>query len=250
MALAFHPSGQILASAGADGNLHLWHVANGQRYKDMIGHTNAITACAFSPDGRRLVSCGFDRTVRLWDVESGVELFTMQAHTNSVQHVAFCPDGERIISSSYDETICLWRAADGKLLTRWSASNLAYISLDLHPAGALVAAGSHDNAIHLLALETGQFLGELSGHTRSVETVHFSPVAVAGTQLLASAGFDETIRLWAVESSQAETGVTVDTATCLAVLRAPGPYTGMKIRDVTGISDAQIASLKALGAVE
>lgn len=250
MALAFHPAGQVLVSAGADGTLHLWQVATGQPYKDFVGHTNAITACSFSPDGRRLVSCGFDRTVRLWDVEKGVELFTMKAHTSSVQHVAFCPDGERIISSSYDETICLWNAADGQLLTRWSAPNLAYISLDVHPAGDLVAAGSHDNAIHLLALETGQLVGELSGHTRSVETLHFSPVAVAGMQLLASAGFDETIRLWVVESRSAATEASLNAARCLATMRAPGPYSGMNISGVTGISPAQKTALRALGAIE
>ena len=57
--------------------------------------------------------------------------------------------------------------------------------------------------------------------------------------LLASASQDETIRLWDVHS-----GV------CLQTLRTPGPYAGMNIKSVTGISEAQKAALKALGAVE
>jgi len=56
---------------------------------------------------------------------------------------------------------------------------------------------------------------------------------------VASSSFDQTIRLWDVESGQ-----------CQRILRPPGPYAGMKITGVTGISEAQRAALKALGAVE
>jgi hypothetical protein len=37
---------------------------------------------------------------------------------------------------------------------------------------------------------------------------------------------------------------------CLDALHAPGPYSGMKIAGVTGISEAQKVALQALGAVE
>ena len=50
---------------------------------------------------------------------------------------------------------------------------------------------------------------------------------------------DETIKLW-----------DVATCTCLRTLRAEGPYAGMNITGMTGISPAQTAALKALGAVE
>jgi len=250
MALAFSPDGELVASAGADGSLDLWDVQSGQRRHRLLGHTNMINTCAFSPDGRWIVSGGVDRTVRLWNVADGTLRHTLQGHTNVVGHVDFCPDGQRIVSSSFDETVCLWDAHAGRLLTRWSAPNMSYISLDIHPDGALLAAGSYDLAIHLLALETGELLGELPGHRRSVEAIHFGPAIGKDVRLLASASLDETIRLWTVESAQSAAGVTVKAATCLALLRSPGPYAGMKISGVTGISDAQKAALRALGAVE
>jgi WD40 repeat protein len=61
--------------------------------------------------------------------------------------------------------------------------------------------------------------------------------------LLASGGEDETVRLWTV-TGEPPVGSVVK------VLRVPGPYAGMKIAGVTGISAAQRAALKALGAVD
>jgi WD40 repeat protein len=57
--------------------------------------------------------------------------------------------------------------------------------------------------------------------------------------MLASASQDETIKLW-----DAKTG------DCLKTLAVPKPYEGMNITGVTGLTDAQKATLKALGAVE
>jgi hypothetical protein len=44
--------------------------------------------------------------------------------------------------------------------------------------------------------------------------------------------------------------LAVATGACLHILHAPGPYAGLNIASVTGISDAQKAALKALEAVE
>jgi len=55
---------------------------------------------------------------------------------------------------------------------------------------------------------------------------------------LVSASFDETIKLWNVKTGE-----------CLKTLR-DGPYEGMNITGITGLTEAEKASLKALGAVE
>jgi WD40 repeat protein len=75
----------------------------------------------------------------------------------------------------------------------------------------------------------------LQGHTNQVESVAFQ----LDGQALASGGYDETIKLWDVRTGE-----------CLKNLRADRPYKGTNITDVTGLSPAQKATLKALGASE
>ncbi|RIK38921.1 MAG: hypothetical protein DCC55_19620 [Chloroflexi bacterium] len=241
MALAFDPTGRTLASAGADGTIQLWDIATGQLRRLLRGHTNVVMACEFSPDGRWLASSGVDPAVHIWEVENGSLLHTMRRHTNTVQDVCFLPDG-RVISCSYDQTLRLWDAERGELLTTWSSPDTTYLSLAAHPNGLLLAAGSFQRFIHLIELATGRLLCELTGHSRTVESVTFRPDG----RFLVSASHDETIRLWDVEAALAGAGE----AACLAVTTAPGPYDGMNITGVTGISAAQKAALIALGAVD
>jgi len=78
-------------------------------------------------------------------------------------------------------------------------------------------------------------LHTLRGHTSTIVGLDWSP----NRSVLASGGWDGTIRVWDVKSGA-----------CLHTFSAPGPYARMNIADVTGISDAQKAALKALGAVD
>lgn len=248
-ALAFHPDGRQLASTSADGLVCVWNVQAQGRPRELRGHTNLVNCCDFSPDGHWLASGSMDRTVRLWDVERGEVHHVLHHHTNLVQQVCFCPDGRRLVSSSFDQTLCLWDVVDGLLLASWPTQNTTYLAIAVHPMGNFIAAGGRDHITRLVTVNTGAVLAELRGHQRTVEAVGFAPAvggdAPGGAWLLATAGHDETIRLWDLAALDTATGAPL----CLATLQAPGPYTGMNITGVTGISDAQKMALIALGAV-
>jgi WD40 repeat protein len=66
-AVAFHPDGTRMATAGRDRAIWLWDVKRGEEVARLVGHTSYVWSLAFSPDGSTLVSGSGDATVRLWD---------------------------------------------------------------------------------------------------------------------------------------------------------------------------------------
>ena len=235
--IAFSPDGQILAISSDDG-LRLWSLAKDRQFHLRQGATLSTRLSAFSPDGRWLASAHPNYTICLWELTGAGEIVlrhTLAQHTNLISALLFSPDSHTLFSAGYDDTLRRWAVASGALQANWSTQGTVYTALAIQPDGRRIASGSSDRVIRFLDSESGAICSTWQGHTHTVEALTFS----ADGQLLVSASQDETIRLW-----------DVTTGNCLQTLRTPGPYAGMNITGITGISAAQKAALKALGAVE
>src|SRR6266581_3147137 len=274
--VSFSPDGSHFAAGSHDRTVRIWEVSTGQCLKTLRGHTNWVGSVAFSPDGTLLASGSHDTTVRVWEVSTGESLKTLQGHTDFVRSVAFSPNGARLASGSYDTTVRIWEVRTGKCLQTLRGHTNWMGLLAFNPDGTLLASGNHDQTVRLWEVSTGECLKTLQGHTDWVESVAFSP---DGT-LLAIGGHDGTVSLWEVSSgaclrtlhshpsrvwavSFSLDGSTVvsgseDRTIILWNVRTGERlhmvrnriYERMNITGITGLTEAQIATLRELGAVE
>lgn len=273
--VAFHPQGTKIASGGNDGRVQLWDIKTGQCLTLPEKHRDWICLVTFNPEGTKLISTGDDRRIKIWDIKTGKslknydyqhwirslaispdgenivigcdttilqiwnikteQLLNIGEHQNRVYAVAWSPNGKIIASGSDDLTIKLWDVSTGKCLHSLQEHTDQIRSVAFSPNSQIVASGSDDLTIKLWDVQSGHCIQTLTGHINTVRSVVFSPDELT----LASGSEDETIKLW-----------NIQTGVCMKTLKAERLYEGMNIRGVTGISDAQKATLKALGAVE
>lgn len=236
--VVFNHDGSLLASGSEDQTIRLWNVATGDCLTILKGHTSLVRTIAFSPDGHLLASGGDDQTIRLWDVATGLCLRILQEHSGHIRAVAFSPDGCMVASGSEDKTIRLWNAETGDCRAVLQGHTNWVRSVAFSPDGRLLASSSDDQTIclwEIAAQEDKRAMKILQGHSNRIRWVAFSPDG----QTLASSSDDGTIKLW-----------DSHTSTCLKTLINERPYERMNIAHAQGLTSAQKATLRALGAIE
>ncbi|MEG3840746.1 NACHT domain-containing protein [Microcoleus sp. herbarium14] len=233
--IAFSPSGEILASAGYDQTVRLWDIGTGECLKTLQGHNNSVNSAAFSPLGEIFASAGFDGTVSLWDIHTGECLQILQGHTGWARAIAFSHNGEILASGSVDRTIRLWDVRSGECLQILQGHTDWIRSVAFSSSSEIVVSGSVDGTVRLWDISRGECLKILQGHTSRINSVAFS----SNGKIIAACSRDGTIMLWDFQTGE-----------CIKILKSDRPYEGMNITGVTGLTEAEKSTLKALGAVE
>ncbi|GAB1542927.1 NB-ARC domain-containing protein [Scytonema sp. NUACC21] len=234
-AVVFSPDGQTLTSISEDQTIRVWSIKTGECLKILEAQNDTAWTLALSVDGSILASGDTDNTIKLWDIPTYQCIKTLADHKDAVRSLAFSPDGKMLASGSEDQTIRLWNFHSGKCLNILEGHSKQVYSVTFSPDGQTLASGSGDGTVKLWQVSTGRCFDTITGHTAAIRTVAFS----ADGRLLASGSEDENIQLWDVQK-------------CIRqkLLKSPRLYEGMEITGVTGLTDAEKATLKALGAIE
>lgn len=139
-AVAYHPQGDMIASAGWDDTVRLWDVGTGEVIHTLRGHRSHVMSVAFSSDGAWLLSGAYDRHARLWDTATGALLVSLDDHDDALEAVAFTPDDGALVTAGRDGQLSVW-TPEGVLLRRMVASDDRLLTLAFAPDGTLYTGG-------------------------------------------------------------------------------------------------------------
>ncbi len=239
IAVAFHPHLEILASGGSAIGICFWNYRTGELLRQLdlskLGEIGVIDL-AFHPTGKWIASACHEPDIQIWDVETGQCYQTLQGSTSQNWTITFHPQGDLLANGSEDSSIRIWQIHTGECLYVLSGHTACVTGTAFSPDGGYLASSSKDATVRIWDVATGECIKILAGHTDLVNYVVYHPDPQR--RLLASCSHDETIRLWDTQTWE-----------CLKVLRPQRAYEDMNITGATGLSLAQLATLKTLGAI-
>ncbi|HEX6552951.1 MAG TPA: NB-ARC domain-containing protein [Ktedonobacteraceae bacterium] len=236
--LAWSPDGHLLASGTLLQGVLLWEgTARSGRWVSRRLPTR-LRRVAWSPDGTRLVGGGDDGHVYVWDAADGTLLQRLAGHQGVVNSVAWSPDGAQLASGGDSQDsgeLFVWEARSGERLSTLQGLTGAVYAVAWHPLGKLLISGGSDGRLCWWNLHSGACVRVQQAHQGIVQALKVSPDG----KRIASCGDDGAIHLWDLQSGEH-----------LRTLRRDRPYERLTITGIRGLTQAEIATLRALGAVE
>ncbi len=110
--------GAMIAAAGRDGILRIWHATNWVTPAMELAQGTAVSEIAFSANGR-LLAAASGGTAGVWDLASRRNVPLEQPHGETIHSVQFSPDGRRLVTASSDATAAIWDAETGRRLSQF-----------------------------------------------------------------------------------------------------------------------------------
>ena len=202
-AVAWAPSGEVIATGGHDHLVRFWDAAASRQIAALQGHTAPVTCIAFGPQSN-LISGSRDGTVRLWDAKSHAELkvFEVNADQHWIHSLALSRDGKHFLVAS--QIASLWSLETGKQVQTYAGHVHGVNQAVFSPDGRHILSGGYDSRVNLFDVASGRLLARFLDHREFVWTVAFTPdgnSALSGGGGLEKEnkyqhGSDHTLRVW------------------------------------------------------
>jgi WD40 repeat protein len=167
VAIAWHPTTNLLASAGLHNSVRIWDTSSGRLLNSIeLGFTEetvldvAINWVGWNSDGTKIATTHWDGAARIWDANTLELLSELHGHTDFLLSAAWHPNASsnKLATSSADGTIRVCDTSSEQSLLTLQGHTDWVAQLDWSPDGSRLVSVSPDHTIRIWNATTGEQL--------------------------------------------------------------------------------------------
>lgn len=234
-AIAFSPTGEMVAVTASEGGVRMWDANSGtlrwQWPEDPKKLGMQATSVAFSPDGQQLV-VGLGHTdfkkskgaVQRLEAATGAVIGELWKHPDSVNAVVYSRDGKYLFTGCFDKLVRRFDAESGTVIGTPIVTTGRVSSMALSPSGSELAVGRAEAEwssppSDVIFIDVGQWqeLPLRLKHPAGMKSLAYHPSG----KFLATGGDDKTIRIWDLRDGKMLRSMTHTTASVAGVAYSP-----------------------------
>jgi WD40 repeat protein len=189
----FAPDGRQVLTTGADGAVHGWEVASGNRLFTLPEHRNGANDALFSPDGRWIATADGMAGVRLWDSSTRKMVRHQTApELQNINCLAWSPDSRYLAAAGEPGThVMVWEVDGAEPRSLATEHGDEINTMEFAPSGQLLATASTDGSVQIRSLDDRVATSPLHIETFRVTRMRFS----ADGAYLATAGVHPVVKI-------------------------------------------------------
>ena len=234
---------QWLASTTRKHGIILWDMATApekgtpgwHRFRQIDSESYDL---GWSPDGTGLASADADSYVSVWSASANVLRHRLGPHPKPIFALIWSPSGRLLLlccDGGEQGAFFVWDVQEERIVRNVAGPVGIAVTADWGTNDEVVVSGSSDGRLYWWDIKSGDCILTREAHQGTVQHIVRSP---DGTRL-ASCGSDGAIMLWDLQSGE-----------YIQTLRRERPYERLDITGIRGLTEAQKATLIALGALE
>jgi len=189
-------SSSKFASGGVDGLVKVWDASTGSLLYSLSGHNSVITGLSWNPINTQfLASASYDGTIKIWNSATGSLVTTMGQARATILGLAWSPDASKLVAGG-GTSLAIWNANTGAFISNYPGSNGEISAVNWGENSNALVSSATIGALVIWNPTTGAVINNLTGDfTNTPGSLNALAISPDGNKI-ATAGFDNTIRIW------------------------------------------------------
>ncbi|XXX76135.1 caspase family protein [Sorangium sp. So ce134] len=196
--VAWSADGDLLVTAGADGQAEVWDARRYTKIAAHAGHTGEVTSASFSADCAVVLTASADGTAHLWRASSGSLIASLTGSAGRVTKARFVPGSDLAATTGDDGSVRLWRVPSGRLVHVLEGHTGPVIDIAPSPSGEQLASGGRDGKVLLWDLRQGALEASFDAHGGGVTAIAYR----GDGRRVISAGDDGFVRVFPTSAEE------------------------------------------------